>query len=1533
MRRLRISLAILAGVAILSLATLQFLLHTDMGRERSRRLMLGALGGVVHGRFTIDRIEGDLLNRFTLVGLTITDSAGATFVAADSLSGQLAVRLLWSDRIELRDAALYRPRLRLVQDTDGQWNYERIFPRSNGPADSALGLGDWITLHHVRIVDGAMHVERPWAPLDARSPGARDSTIAAALAGELRPRVKRNASTFVQQMDFRGIHAGASEFVIADPEDRDIRLHIDSLRLSALPFNPPAIAMRAFRGNVRVANDSVVAGPFVLGLAGSDATGRLVYRIKSGDVEAQLTVPRLALADVRALYPAIPASGGGRLDVDLAMRETGDSEYRVRNATITSGVTTLTGSLGLLLGDTTLTFVGADVHATRLTSQLVEQLVPGLELPVRGEVTARALAEGPLTGMQVDIDGTVAAAGHQPFHARARGGLGFGTGASEAITTRRLQFRGDRVPLSLARLFEVDSPLGGTVTANGTVDGSTAGRLTGDVRLLHEEGTARSHVTVAGHVAINDSMRFDATAQLHDVALSLAQRWLDSTTVQGVMSGRVRAEGTATALRSRFALVLPKGGKVDGDAAYRTGRDARAFYRANVGIRALTPQAIIPSLPDMRVDGSVVLDASGTTLATLDGRIDARISPFVIDSAELRDVVVTAHARDGLVTLDSLSAATAFGSARATGAFGLIAARRDTVRFAATVDDLGGLRRWIASGDTTSVPARPALNERLARIRARVDSLADSVRAARDPATLLAEDLAGAREVHRRGDVAPLPSVRRDSIAGTIALTGTLAGSLEGATLAAFAETPGIVWGGNVFGRGSARATWRGALTDTDTVLVEAGIDSLRLAGFAFDSTKVTASYRRGEGEVELLLFPGDTSRYRLQAEYAMRTGEGELRLREIEFKLDTTTWRSMHPTVVSWRERGVRIDSLDLRDGRSGRIFANGEVPDVDPGHLEVIAEQVRLAPWLAILQSDVRADAVLSTRALWEGTREAPRLAGSADFTAASHNGISLPDTRTRFAYDARRLDIDVRARRDDGVELASVVGSLPIDLSRADSVVERLPKEGKIDLRVVGDSMPLSPLGEVSDVVREVRGGAQGDVRVGGTWSNPTFAGDLRVRLQQAYIVSNGVTLRDVDGQLRLSGDTVHVDSLIARSEGIISARGNVQFADITHPRLALALTMRDAKVLDDATGELYAGGSVRVDGPLDTLAVTGQVAVTRGVVYIPEPATYDVINTADPAIFAVTDTGTARALGVEPTSEMMRNLEMTVAVEVKRGTFARSAEANVEVYGTLQVNKVFGIDEYGVTGVLNTDQGDYTFLGKRFSVSRGSARFVGREELNPLLQIIANYQVQQAGRAPLDIRVVLGGTLERPTISLESDAQPTLSQSDLISFLAFGRSSSSLLQFSGTGLQGGGSGGSSLAGNVAALATRQLAAIGLGALANQARGELADATRADVLNITPAQLPADLSLGAVQTLLSGTEIEIGKYLDRRTFLIGRIRPTLAVPGATLERRLTERLRLRTTLETRFLPTPASLSAGLTPRTLQVIGALLTWTIAWD
>ena len=1534
MRRiLQVTAFVLVAAVVAAITSVAVLSRTQFGRERVRRLAMGALREVVHGTLAVERIEGDLLGKFTLVGVRITDSLGATFLAADSVSLRLDFMPLLRKRVRITDVTLSRPVVMLSQNSKGAWNYQRIFPADSiASSDTTIGLGDWVRLEDVVVRDGDVTVRRPWAP-DGPAAG-RDSVIAAALAPDARPVIERSTDGFVQVMTFRSMRARIPQLVIADPSVSGMRIDVDSLSTIAALFRPPHLDIKQLSAVVRIEDDSTTVSALRLLLPNSRATGQVVVHNASGDIRASLDVPTLVFADVQALYPSLPAGGTARMRVALLVRDSLPSEYRIASASIAIDSTRIDGSLGLALSDDVTAFSDTDLEITALPTSLVERLVPNLKLPVQGSLSGHAAVRGPLTAMQVDLDMFLRPRGHASFRAVARGGVGVGAGEGDALTANALFVRGERVPLSLAREFDVDIPVGGVMTAEGTLSGSSKSRIRGSVRLTHVDRGATSRMVVQGVMSLADGVRMDVTAQVETLALTLANAFVDSLGIRGTASGRVHVTGTPRDINAQFALVLPDSGRLQGDASYRVGRGDTAQYRAEVVLGEVAPQSIMPSLPLMLVDGRVSLAGRGTDPATLAADLSSRLDLFMVDSAEFRSVVLEARARDGVLQLDSLSGATSFGSATASGTFGLSDAHDGTLRFAVQVDDLNGLRRWIGTSDTTLVPARPAVGLRVARLRERLDSLRLQARAQQDPAAELAASVRVASDTRRMSRPVQIPAIATDSTAGSFRVEGTATGDVKRADVAATLTTPGIVWGGALVGAGSARADWRGAFTKHDTIAVDAGVDSLRAAGFAFDSTRVRATYRRGEGDVQIALFPGDTSVYRLDAQYALRTNAGELRLRELELRLDSTVWRSSRASVISWGDDGLHVDSLELRDAASGgRIFVNGEIPDADPGRLDAIVERVRIAPWLAISQSDLAADGMLNANVMLTGTRAAPTLEGRVALTAATYGGSSFPDLSTTLAYAARSMRIDARVTGETGGELARVSGTVPLDLSFADSVATRLPDDKPLDVRIVGDSIPLSPFMELSDAVTDLQGRARSDVYVRGTWSKPSLSGSAALDMSQMRLAANGVLFKDVTARLRMSGDSVLVDTLSARSKGMLTGTGSIVFAPIANPHFNLAFRAADARVLDDATGELFADGEVQVRGALDSLRVGGAIAITRGVVYLPDPARRQVIDAEGPEVLAVADSATARELGLASApNALLQNLQLDMTVDVRRGTFGRSPDANIEVFGKLRVRLDPPGDAFVITGALQTDQGIYTLFGKRFDVARGTVRFVGGEDLNPSLQIIAVYQVQQAGRAPLDIRVVIGGTLEAPTISLESDAQPTLPQSDLISFLAFGRSSSSLLQFSGTGLEGGGAGGSSLAGNVAALATRQLATLGVGALVDKLRADLATATRADILNITPAQLPADVSLGGLDVLLRGTEIEFGRYLNNRTFLLGRVRPSLTVPGASLEHRIGDRLSARGSVETRLQATPPSLSRGLTPRNLQVLGALLTWTFAW-
>jgi translocation and assembly module TamB len=241
-------------------------------------------------------------------------------------------------------------------------------------------------------------------------------------------------------------------------------------------------------------------------------------------------------------------------------------------------------------------------------------------------------------------------------------------------------------------------------------------------------------------------------------------------------------------------------------------------------------------------------------------------------------------------------------------------------------------------------------------------------------------------------------------------------------------------------------------------------------------------------------------------------------------------------------------------------------------------------------------------------------------------------------------------------------------------------------------------------------------------------------------------------------------------------------------------------------------------------------------------------------------------------------------MDVDLQVDRDVFVRSPDYNIEVYsdGDLAIHVNRAKQSLVLDGVLLSERGEYRFLSKRFEISRGSATFINSEELNPTLQVTGGYLVRLPSREAINIQILIGGTLRNPQISLESDAQPPIPQSDLLSYLAFGQSSSSLLQLEGAGI------GSSnnVLGAGAELASRQLAAVALGVFADQLSGEAARQLGVDVFNIAPADIQSD-----VGSFLRATEVEFGKYIKSHTFAAVQIRPDPAAlrrPGLLVEHR---------------------------------------------
>jgi translocation and assembly module TamB len=558
--------------------------------------------------------------------------------------------------------------------------------------------------------------------------------------------------------------------------------------------------------------------------------------------------------------------------------------------------------------------------------------------------------------------------------------------------------------------------------------------------------------------------------------------------------------------------------------------------------------------------------------------------------------------------------------------------------------------------------------------------------------------------------------------------------------------------------------------------------------------------------------------------------------------------------------------------------------------------------------MQSDLGIRGVLTARGVIEGTAKDPRFRGAAGLVGGSYNGSVIPDFQSSFRYANASLTAHVEATRRGGAPALIADAALPINLALSGVTGQRLLDQPmRVDIR--GDSLPLDLIPAVTDAVAEVGGIAAGTFAMRGTLKRPSLVGALTWRSGSIKIVPTGVTVRDIAGSVRMARDTVFVDSLVGHSgKGPVRLSGRMYVGSWRAPSFDLHLVANEAEILNNNRGRMDADVGLSLTGPFENAYVAGLVHIRQGVGYIPEASRKTLVNAGDAAVFAVMDTSVMYDRELFPASSpLLENLRLDVDITIARNTWLRSRDANIEMFTEEPIRVHREASALALTGVISTDRGEYTFLSKRFQIKRGSATFVGGPELNPILQATGEYEVALAGRPNFNVRVLIGGTILRPKLTLESDAQPPISQSDLLSYLAFGQSSTSLLQLEGSGLTSATATGH-LIGVGAALAMKRMAAVALGVMADEVEGEATRGLGADVFNITPADVPTELGGQGVINFFQSTRIEAGKYLSPYFFTALQLQQ---YPGLRLQYRTPKGWRYETAIEPRYLLQPPSLA----------------------
>ncbi|HEY6829219.1 MAG TPA: hypothetical protein VI259_20300, partial [Gemmatimonadaceae bacterium] len=412
-----VSAIVLASLLLLVFATGVFFLRTSVGRRKLRDVVVKPFVDRKFPNATIymGQIAGSFIGSLTLDTLAIRDKRGELFLS----TGRVTVGYNWRDladnRIYVQHGDVQHPYVHIVQHANGEWNFKEIFagPKNQPSAPKELNarnLGDYIVIDSTRTRDATFLLTLPWHPDDSLRGAKRDSVIRVHLTNPAKA-VAKTFDGYGRTYAWRNVHGLISHARLADP-DSDAKFgqqfRVDTL--SADEFEP-TFQFRRVTANARHQGDSVWFDVPHFDMPASTGSGHgKVWWGSELPTRYDIAIhgDSVSLDDVNWVYPTLPRTGGGTLD--LAIKNDPDPkklqiiDFKLSKMDVRSTKSHVTGDMTFSIGAPILLVRNVDLRAQPMNFDLIRTL-NGKPFPVdwQGNLVGTVKARGgPLTHFVVD---------------------------------------------------------------------------------------------------------------------------------------------------------------------------------------------------------------------------------------------------------------------------------------------------------------------------------------------------------------------------------------------------------------------------------------------------------------------------------------------------------------------------------------------------------------------------------------------------------------------------------------------------------------------------------------------------------------------------------------------------------------------------------------------------------------------------------------------------------------------------------------------------------------------------------------------------------------------------------------------------------------------------------------------------------------------------------------------------------------------------------------------------------------------------
>lgn len=527
-------------------------------------------------------------------------------------------------------------------------------------------------------------------------------------------------------------------------------------------------------------------------------------------------------------------------------------------------------------------------------------------------------------------------------------------------------------------------------------------------------------------------------------------------------------------------------------------------------------------------------------------------------------------------------------------------------------------------------------------------------------------------------------------------------------------------------------------------------------------------------------------------------------------------------------------IESLTLTGGEatlraSGRLDLNGAQ------NLQIALSNVDLDGLADLWPDQTPFKGRLSADAEMTGPAEAPRIEARLNVEGAAGYNVALSRLALQLRYGDKLARLTATGYRGDR-QLFSFEGhtGLRLDLATFETALQ----PDSLAAHLTAPDLKLSdlPLPKFRELALD--GLADIDLRASGNLLKPILTGTLALKNGSLALPRQGLTYPFVQIELRLLPGRLVVEKLLLRDNqaGTLNGTGTVQLDGLTPSVFDLQVGGKNASVSWNRTVSARVNPDLSLTGSLSAPVISGKLRIPESRINLDRlaagaPAEIEILD--DQALSGRQIVITDRT---KDQSGILSRSAVDVIADIPRNAWLKGQDLNAEIAGSITLKKPPG-GTFILTGTLNTVRGDYEFRGRRFKITSGQVDFIGQKDPNPLLDIRAESRFR-------DVVIIVHITGSARKIELSLESEPSMEQSDIISYIVFGRPTEELRWQQASGTE---SAALSLTGKVAAEELNKI---------------LGDTLSLDAFNIEPGE--EDWRAGS---------LSLGKYVTRNIFVAYR------------------------------------------------------------